>query len=608
MFGDAMKKLSILTLCISSAILTACGGGGGGFGVESASQPTTLPINNPNTPAPKPVVLVDDTSDKRESEEKLSDFMQASTGQAVFIPRRIVRGRDVTPEDRKDITAADVQNLTDSFNTPLISMFTKTDDDQRNLTDEATTHFANGNLFTKRDELKFVRSGYVLQDEGKTIFRPAFTDGNYGYIFYQGTQPATALPTQTANLTYKGYWDFTTNAVNVPERTARAGKQSGYTSYDAVKNEDVNVTEKEHNGKAVGVGFSSEFTVNFNDKTVTGDLKRNGYVNRETIDQDVDTLYRVDAKIHGNRFRGSATANKKDELYFKADATNQLEGGFYGQNAEELAGKFLTDDNSLFAVFSARQQEQAGKLAETATAFDARHIKADTKTATLEEKNLDTFGNATQLVIDGKIFSLLPTTETNSGDPLKYTVGEKSLNILPCCTNLDYVKFGTHWFNNESLHYFLTGERTPVAKVEAQTGSVQYKGHWDATALTADGQHSWNPSTGGTDKTRAELTFNFNDKSFVGGLYAQDGTSPALNLTGKIEQNGFSGSAKTGSNGINTDPKSTGSPAILHLDAKINGAFYGANAQEVGGTIFSNETGKDKIAGVFGAKRQVEQK
>lgn len=601
-----MKQRHYLAICISSAmlLLTACGGGGS-FGVDTATKPTTIPTNNnPNTP--KQPTLVDDTSDKRPSEEQLSDFMQPSTGQAVFVPRRIVRGANVTPENQKDISVADVKNIEDSFTTPLVDMFTKTADDKKNLTDEVSTHFANGNLFTKRDEFKFVRSGYFLQDSGKTIFRPIFTDGNYGYIFYQGTNPSTALPTQNANLTYKGYWDFTTNAVNVPERTGRAGKQSGYTSYDAVSNEDVNVTQKEHQGKPAGVGYSSEFTVNFNDKTVKGDLKRNGYINRDTVEQEVDTLYSVDAKIHGNRFRGSATAKKTDELYFKSNAS-QLEGGFYGDNAEEMAGKFLADDNSLFAVFSARQQAQDGKLADTATAFDARQIQVDSKTATLKEQQLDSFGNATQLVVNGKVFSLLPTAGANATDPLKYSVGDKELNISPCCNNLDYVKFGTHWFANESLYYFLTGERTPVAKIEAQTGNVQYKGHWDATAFTANGQHQWNPSTGGTDKNRAELTFNFNDKSFVGSLYAQDATSPALNLSGTIDKNGFTGSAKTGTAGINTDPKSTGSPPILHLDAKVDGAFYGPNAQEVGGTFFSNQEGKDKIAGAFGAKRQVEQ-
>lgn len=595
-----MKQRHYLAICISSAmlLLTACGGGGS-FGVDTATKPTVIPTN-PSTP--KQPTLVDDTSDKRPSEEQLNDFMQPSTGQSVFIPRRIAGGRNVTPETQKDLSQADIKTIGADFKTDLETVF---NDDK--IDNSAHTHYAQGNLATQRNELKFVRSGYFLQDSGKTIFAPTGrTMGNYGYLFYQGQNPSSALPTENANLIYKGYWDFTTNAVNDAGRKG-LGNTSGYTSYDSISKEEVNVSIKEHDGKPAGIGYSSEFTVNFNDKTVTGDLKRNGYINRNTTEQEIDTLYKVDAKIHGNRFRGSATANKTDEQFFKANATNQLEGGFYGDNAEELTGKFLADDNSLFAVFSARQQTQDGKLADTDMLFDARQIQADAKTATLKEQKLDSFGNATQLVINGKVFSLLPTAGANATDPLKYNVSDKELNISPCCSNLDYVKFGTHWFANESLYYFLTGERTPVAKVEAHTGSVQYKGHWDATAITADGQHSWNPSTGGTDKNRAELTFNFDDKSFVGSLYAQDATSPALNLTGKIDKNGFTGSAKTNPNGINTDPKSTGSPPILHLDAKVDGAFYGPNAQEVGGTFFSNQDGKDKIAGAFGAKRQVEQ-
>ncbi|EFX90986.1 hypothetical protein HMPREF0027_1926 [Actinobacillus ureae ATCC 25976] len=45
---------------------------------------------------------------------------------------------------------------------------------------------------------------------------------------------------------------------------------------------------------------------------------------------------------------------------------------------------------------------------------------------------------------------------------------------------------------------------------------------------------------------------------------------------------------------------------MVHINAKVNGGFYGSNASELGGTLLSDEANNDKATGVFGAKRQVQ--
>lgn len=68
--------------------------------------------------------------------------------------------------------------------------------------------------------------------------------GAHGYVYYLGIEPAKAIPTQKA--TYKGYWDFTTDA--------RKGRDSKYFSNSAGINigatpensYDINVDDSEN--------------------------------------------------------------------------------------------------------------------------------------------------------------------------------------------------------------------------------------------------------------------------------------------------------------------------------------------------------------------------
>lgn len=240
---------------------------------------------------------------------------------------------------------------------------------------------------SKLKKTNYVRAGFVFVDEsglakyqdpktGKDVYRY----GKIGYLFYKGVEPAKSLPVDKV-INYVGTWDFTTDAQKgrLPQGlndAPSAGDRVGAISFDEPTNENPNKGD---------IGHRSEFTVDFGKKELKGALYRNSVVYGDS-DKKADKVKRYDisAKVFGNRFRGNATATDKQTAYWKDDAT--LEGGFYGPNAEELAGKFLANNYSLFSVFAAQQTEKS----EAETKFDA--VQLDLKEA--KKLNMDTFGYA----------------------------------------------------------------------------------------------------------------------------------------------------------------------------------------------------------------------
>ncbi|WP_305953879.1 transferrin-binding protein-like solute binding protein [Histophilus somni] len=597
----------------------------------------------------------------------VEEINSPALGYATEIPRRNISPMPTTgtkeSNARVAITAQQVAPLSMPFNSikedfikRLIAENTKKNARGRDVkyfddTDDVLFAHDGSNLAHKRD-LQYVRVGYVLgtrkielvfSHDKKT--RDQFPAGWVGYVFYQGTSPAVTLPTQT--VTYKGYWDFVSDAFN--ERTLAEdftqenssatsnipGNQIGATSMDALVNRKVS-------GEKINIAHSAEFTADFGSKKLSGELKSNGYVSRiENEQQDVKTRYKIDADIKGNRFVGSATAQEKSHTIFGKDADKRLEGGFFGPKAEELAGKFLTDDNSLFVVFGAKRESKGDEKLETR--FDA--VKISTDSNKLEKETMDTFGNVAYLVLDGRQFPLVPESNagttgagntgknefisTIDGSHLNKTNHEnhKKYKVTVCCSNLVYVKFGSYGeqttandasnstagaatTHNSTLtngHLFLTGERTSLTDMAKQSGAAKYIGTWQANFLSSKGQvgsvDAGDPRND-SGKSRAEFDVNFGGKTVTGKFFDADGIQPALTMDStKIEGNGFSGTAKT-TGSLQLDKGSTGAGiTVTFTDAKVDGAFYGPNAEEIGGTITSNGTG-DKVGGVFGAKRQ----
>uniref|UniRef100_Q0I2A5 Transferrin-binding protein B n=1 Tax=Histophilus somni (strain 129Pt) TaxID=205914 RepID=Q0I2A5_HISS1 len=639
---------------LSVALLSACSSGKGGFDLDDVEH---TPPSSSGSSRP----TYQDVPTGQRQQEIVEEINSPALGYATEIPRRNISPMPTTgtkeSNARVAITAQQVAPLSMPFNSikedfikRLIAENTKKNARGRDVkyfddTDDVLFAHDGSNLAHKRD-LQYVRVGYVLgtrkielvfSHDKKT--RDQFPAGWVGYVFYQGTSPAVTLPTQT--VTYKGYWDFVSDAFN--ERTLAEdftqenssatsnipGNQIGATSMDALVNRKVS-------GEKINIAHSAEFTADFGSKKLSGELKSNGYVSRKENDQDVKTRYKINADIKGNRFVGSATSTANGHTIFGKDADKRLEGGFFGPKAEELAGKFLTNDNSLFVVFGAKRESKGDEKLETR--FDA--VKISTDSNKLEKETMDTFGNASYLVLDGRQFPLVPESNagttgagntgkndfitTIDGNQLSKTNHDKHKNykVTVCCSNLQYVKFGsygeqttatTHNGTSTSQltngHLFLTGERTSLADMEKEKGTANYRGTWQANFSSNDGRVSTvepgDSRNGNNAKSRAEFDVDFGGKTVAGKFFDADGIQPALTMDSTmITGNGFSGMAKTQIDGFQLDKGSTtGGTKVSFTDAKVEGAFYGPNAEEIGGTITSNGAG-DKVGGVFGAKRQ----
>ncbi|HHV6615596.1 TPA: transferrin-binding protein-like solute binding protein, partial [Haemophilus influenzae] len=190
-----------------------------------------------------------------------------------------------------------------------------------------------------------------------------------------------------------------------------------------------------------GAGLTSEFSVDFGEKKLTGELY---YNERQTLrNQSQDKkhkLYDLEADVYSNRFRGKVkpTKTKSEDHPFTSDGT--LEGGFYGPEGQELGGKFLAGDNRVFGVFSAKETEETtknpklrretlidGKLTTFKTTNTAANTTTDattnatantttdakTNTENFTTKDIPSFGEADYLLIDNQPIPLLPEEKTS---------------------------------------------------------------------------------------------------------------------------------------------------------------------------------------------------
>lgn len=310
-----------------------------------------------------------------------------------------------------------------------------------------------------------------------------------------------------------------------------------------------------------------------------------------------------------------------------------------------------------------------GKLT---TVLDAVELTPDGK----KVKNLDNFSDATRLVVDGIMIPLLPKDSEsengqadkgkNGGTDFTYTTtympesdkkdtkaqtgaggmqtasdaagvnggqaGTKTYKVEACCSNLNYLKYGllTRENSNSVMQagesssrtaqgaqsMFLQGERTDENKIPQEQGIV-YLGSW--YGRIANGT-SWSGNAlnknGGN---RAEFTVNFDKKEITGKLTAENRSEATFTIDAMIEGNGFKGTAKTVNDGFAPDQNNS---IVTHkvriAEAKVQGGFYGPNAEELGGWFAypGNEQTKNAQASsgtgnsagsatvVFGAKRQ----
>lgn len=491
---------------------------------------------------------------------------------------------------------------------------------------------------TTRD-LQYVDYGYYLVNDGnyltvrKTDDPKLWNSGPVGGVFYNGSTTAKELPTQDA-VKYKGHWDFMTDVANKKNRFSEVQEtyQAGWWYGASSKDEYNRLLTKEDSapaGHSGEYGHSSEFTVDFSKKSLTGELFSN-LQDRHKGDVTKTKRYDIKANIHGNRFRGSATAHdnkaeSKTKHPFTSDAKNRLEGGFYGPKGEELAGKFLTDDNKLFGVFGAKQESEVEKTEAILDAYALGTFNtnnANTFTP-FTKKQLDNFGNAKKLVLGSTVIDLVPTDATKYVNEFTKDKPESATNkagetlmvndkvsVKTYGKNFEYLKFGELSVGT-SNSVFLQGERTATTgeKAVPTTGTAKYLGNWVGYITGKDtGAGS---SKGFTDaKDVADFDIDFEKKTVNGKLTTQGRQDPVFNITGQIAGNGWTGTASTAkanAGGYNIDSSSSTNKSIVIENANVTGGFYGPNANEMGGS-FTHDTNDSKASVVFGTKRQQEVK
>lgn len=474
-------------------------------------------------------------------------------------------------------------------------------------------------------DLTYVRSGYIYHSGYSKIDIPnkIAKTGFDGALFYKGEQTAKELP--VSEVKYKGTWDFMTDAKDRQSFSSFNASPAGnrYSVMSSHEYSSLLTDERDKPNDYNGAyGHSSEFDVNFADKKIKGKLISNQLSGTTVTAKE---RYKIEANIHGNRFRGSAIAHDKAEDSktqhpFTSDATNKLEGGFYGPKGEELAGKFLTDDNKLFGVFGAKQE---GNVEKTEAILDAYALgtfnENDANTFTpFTEKQLDNFGNAKKLVLGSTVIDLVSTDATKNEftkeKPNSATnkAGETlmvndTVSVKTYGKNFEYLKFGELSVGG-SHSVFLQGERTATTGEKAipTTGKAKYLGNWVGYITGVDSAKSFTDA-----KDVADFDIDFGSKTVNGKLTTKDRKDPVFNITGQIAGNGWTGKASTAeanAGGYKIDSSSTGKSIVIK-DAEVTGGFYGPNATEMGGSFAHKNSGDDgKVSVVFGTKKQQEVK
>ncbi|HGM2562040.1 TPA: transferrin-binding protein-like solute binding protein [Neisseria gonorrhoeae] len=512
-------------------LLSACLGGGGSFDLDSVDTEAPRPAPKyHDVPSKKPEARKDQggygfamrfkrrnrhpTAMPKENEVKLKDDDWEATG---------------LPGDPKDLPGRQksvIDEVSANGNNDIyFSPYLKPSNHQNSS--------INGSANQPRNEVKdyknfeYVYSGWFYKHAKPIIdgTQNKLQQGDDGYIFYHGKDPSRQLPA-SEKVIYKGVWHFVTDTKrgqkfnDILETSKKQG--DSYSGFSGDEGETTsNRTDSNLNDKHEGYGFTSNFEVDFNNKKLTGKLIRNNKVTDAAASNGYTTeYYTLDATLRGNRFSGKATAtdkssNEQAKLHPFVSDSSSLSGGFFGPQGEELGFRFLSDDNKVAVVGSAKTKDKNanGNTAAAGTAGAAGMSSEDTKLTTVLDavelksdgkkvENLDNFSDATRLVVDGIMIPLLPTesgngqadkgkngktafiyettytpesdkkdtkagTAANGVQTVSNTAGgtsgkTKTYKVQVCCSNLNYLKYGllTRENNNSVMQAVKNSNRT----------------------------------------------------------------------------------------------------------------------------------------------------
>ncbi|HEY9980982.1 TPA: transferrin-binding protein-like solute binding protein [Neisseria meningitidis] len=678
--------IALLPLLLASCI-------GGNFGVQPVAKPTptapTLSDSKSSNPADKPAPA------PAEPSVETTPVNQPAVGAAMRLPRRNIatfdkngneipyskQAEEYLPLKEEDILFLDgtpqeqADKLKKKINEryPDVKVITSTNED------------------TKYN-YRFVRAGYVFTRGGgydnekeKTPDGKEFVNRfSYdGFVYYSGEHPSQSLP-RTETVQYSGNWQFVTDAKRWRTQNDGGGVNLGFNHFYG---NDIGATSYAVRDADDREKHPAKYTVDFDKKILKGELIKNQYVRNRNGLQNPLIIYNITAKLDGNRFTGSASVNpglaknhtNKEHLFFHANADQRLEGGFFGDNGEELAGRFISNDNSVFGVFAGKQKTDAANASDTKPALTSgKHTKildslkisvdeaADSNARKFAISPMPDFGHPDKLLVEGREIPLV-----NQEQIINLADG-REMTVRACCDFLTYVKLGrikterpaskpkaedkredeesagvgnveegegevsedegeeaeeiveeepeeeaeeeeaepeeveetgekspTEESGSGSnaippapeapgrdIDLFLKGIRTAETNIP-QTGKARYIGTWEARI----GEPIQWDNQADKKEAKAEFDVDFGEKSISGTLTEKNGVQPAFHIKdGKIEGNGFYATAHTRDTGINLSGTGSTDPKIFKAnDLRVEGGFYGPQAEELGGIIFNND-------------------
>ncbi|OUC20951.1 transferrin-binding protein-like solute binding protein [Neisseria meningitidis] len=438
----------LLPLLLASCI-------GGNFGVQPVveSTPTAYPVTFKSKDVP--------TSPPAGPSVETTPVNRPAVGAAMRLPRRN------TAFHREDGTVIPDSKQAEeqlSFKEEdILFLYGSKEDQRQQLKDKIRQPNSTASIITSekknaRYSYKFVDAGYVYvrgEDEIKwTSDHKQFSNrlGYDGFVYYSGEHPSQSLPS-AGKVKYFGNWQYMTDA-----KRHRAGKAVGIDNlgYITFYGNDVGATSYAAKDVDEREEHPAEYTVDFDKKILKGELIKNQYVqNKNNPDEPKKplTIYNITADLNGNRFTGSARVNpdlakshaKKEHLFFHTNADQRLEGGFFGDNGEELAGRFISNDNSVFGVFAGKKTNASGTnpampSEKHTKILDSLKISVDEATDDHARKfaisTMPDFGHPDKLLVEGREISLVTDTQT-----IVLADGRK-MTVSACCDFLTYVKLG----------------------------------------------------------------------------------------------------------------------------------------------------------------------
>ncbi|WP_127223098.1 transferrin-binding protein-like solute binding protein [Neisseria meningitidis] len=443
----------LLPLLLASCI-------GGNFGVQPVveSTPTAYPVTFKSKDVP--------TSPPAGPSVETTPVNRPAVGAAMRLPRRNIAAFDKNGNEIPDSKQAEEYLPLKEEDILFLDGTPKEQADK--LKKEINGRYPNVTIYTSdlKDAVykyEHVRAGYVYtrfgtdeieQNSGGKQFSNRL--GYDGFVYYSGEHPSQSLPS-AGKVKYFGNWQYMTDA-----KRHRAGKAVGIDNlgYITFYGNDVGATSYAAKDVDEREEHPAEYTVDFDKKILKGELIKNQYVQKRNDRKEPKkplTIYNITADLNGNRFTGSAKVNTelktshpdKEHLFFHTDADQRLEGGFFGDNGEELAGRFISNDNSVFGVFAGKQKTETANAADTKPALPSgKHTKildslkisvdeaSDNNARQFAISSMPDLGHPDKLLVEGREIPLVNQEQT-----IDLADGRK-MTVRACCDFLTYVKLG----------------------------------------------------------------------------------------------------------------------------------------------------------------------